>query len=163
MRLSNRSKAPFYSFVLTFINFIVLSGIALYVLEVYKFKILGSEKYLLIIIPVLIAIIFVLRGKQIFEYDSDGEAINFKNRNIIPFLDKVVSDEFPKYKIQSYQIINFYIVKRLYISISSKKKNSITLKYDISYLKNKEVSDLRFSLNKVVQNNRQKEKSILTK
>jgi membrane protein YdbS with pleckstrin-like domain len=38
----------------------------------------GKESYLIIIVPVLMLIIFHLNGRQIFEYDSDGEALNLK-------------------------------------------------------------------------------------
>lgn len=159
MRLTNRNKAPIYNFVLTVLNLLLALGIVAFLLEIFRFKRLGNEQYLLLIVPVLLLAVFLLRGKQIFEYDSDGEAINFKNRNILPFLNKSVSDEFPKYKVLKYEIANFIFVKRLYITISSKKKNTITLKYEISYLTKKEVSDLKFSLNKVVKQNLEKEKS----
>lgn len=102
-------------------------------------------------------------GKQIFEYDSDGEALNLKNRSIIPLVTKITSDEFPKYKVIKYEFANFGLIKRLYLTISSKKSNSITLRYEISYLTKKEVSDLKFSLNKVIQQNRENEKSVKTK
>ena len=89
------------------------------------------------------------RGRQIFEYDSDGEAVNFKNRNIIPFLSKEIRDEFPKYKILSYEVVNAIVFKKLYIKIKSKKEHIAVLKYDISYLTDKEIKDLKFSLKKL--------------
>ena len=110
--------------------------------------------FLLLIIPFTVLLVFILKGNQIFEYDSDGEAINFKNRNIFPFFTKKISDEFPKYKVLDYNISSILFFRRLYVSISSKKKNVIVLKYDICYLTKKEISDLKFSLNKVVQKNR---------
>lgn len=155
MRLSNKAKAPLYNFYLTIINLTVFLGIFAFLLEIFKFNILGNEQYLLLIIPFLILFLFILRGNQIFEYDSDGEAINFKNRNIFPFFTKKVSDEFPKYKVVKYEIKNYFLYKRLYLTITSKKKNFITLKYDISYISKKELSDLKFSLNKVIKNNRE--------
>ena len=95
-----------------------------------------------------------MRGRQIFEYDSDGEALNFKNKNVVLFLDKPLSDEFPKYKLKSYEIVNALIFKRLYVTISSKKSNAIILKYDVSYLSKKELNDLKLSLSKVTKNNK---------
>lgn len=158
MRLSNRSKAPVYSFVNTLLIIVVLGGIAAFLLERYKFNILGWESYLLIIIPFMILGLFYMSGRQIFEYDSDGEALHFRNRNIIPFLSKPLSDEFPKYKLISYELLNMIFVKRLYITISSKNSGSTILKYEISYLTKKEVTDLKFSLTKVVKNNKEKMK-----
>ncbi|MBK1896983.1 hypothetical protein [Chryseobacterium paridis] len=156
MRLSNRNKAPGYNFINTLLIMILVGGIVSFFLEEYKFNILGSESYLLIIIPLIMLVSFHLMGRQIFEYDSDGEALNFKNRNIIPFLDKPLSDEFPKYKLIKYEIVNLLFIKRLYVTISSKNSGSTMLKYEISYLTTKEVNDLKFSLNKVVKANNEK-------
>lgn len=161
MRLSNRSKVPKYNFFLTIINLILFGGIFAFLLEIYKFNLLGNEQYLLLIIPCVIYLLFILRGRQIFEYDSDGEAINFKNRNIVPLFNKNISDEFPKYKVVKYEVKNYIIFKKLYLTITSKKKNFITLKYDIYYLTKKELSDLKISLNKVLQRNRENSKSDL--
>ena len=155
MRLSNRNKAGYFQFISTLTIVLFLSGVALFCLERYVYHYLGSESYLFIIIPTIILIVFYLRGRQIFEYDSDGEALNLKNRNVVLFLEKPLSDEFPKYKFISYEIVNFYVIKKLYVKISSKKSNAIILKYDISYLTNKELNDLRFSLNKVTKMNRE--------
>jgi hypothetical protein len=62
------------------------------------------EKKFFFVIPILFIVSFFIRGRQIFEYDSDGEAVNFKNRNIIPFLTNEARDEFPKYKIISLKL-----------------------------------------------------------
>lgn len=99
---------------------------------------------------------FYVIGRQIFEYDSDGEALNFRNRNIVPFINKPLSDEFPKYKLISYEIVDMFLIKRLYVKVSSKNMGSTMLKYEISYLSKKEIKDLKFSLNKVVKTNNEK-------
>ncbi|SHK37241.1 hypothetical protein [Chryseobacterium polytrichastri] len=156
MRLSNRNKASVYNFVNTLLIMAVLVGIAAFLLEEYRFNVLGLESYLLLVIPIALLVAFYLRGRQIFEYDSDGEALNFKNKNIVPFLDKPLSDEFPKYKLLSYEIIDIFFIKRLYITISSKVSGSTMLKYEISYLTKKEITDLKFSLSKVVKTNNEK-------
>lgn len=155
MRLSNRNKAGFYNFLDTFFLMFFVCGIAAFLLERYKFDIFGWESYIFLIAPALLLVIYYLRGRQIFEYDSDGEALNFKNRNIVPFLDKAVSDEFPKYKLQKYEVVNAVILKRLYITVSSKKNHSIILKYDISYLTDRELRDLKYSLDKVIKENKE--------
>ncbi|MCS3531747.1 hypothetical protein [Chryseobacterium sp. JUb7] len=156
MRLSNRNKASVYNFINTLLLLILVFGISAFLLEEFRFNILGVESYLLIIIPIIMMLAFHLTGRQIFEYDSDGEALHFRNRNIIPFLDKPLSDEFPKYKLMSYEVIDVFFVKRLYIKISSKNNGSTMLKYEISYLTKKEVNDLKLSLNKVVKANNEK-------
>ncbi len=134
----------------------VVFGIAGFLVNKYRFHVLGNEGYLMIIVPILLLIIFHLNGRQIFEYDSDGEALHFKNRNIIPFLSKSLHDEFPKYKLIKYDVVRILFIKRLYITVSSKNSGSTILKYQISYLTRKEVNDLKLSLNKVVKANKEK-------
>jgi len=156
MRLSNRNKASIYNSLSTLLLMITLFGIIAFIANEYRFNAIGNESYLLIVIPILLLIIFYISGRQIFEYDSDGEALNFKNRNIIPFLDKPLHDEFPKYKLVKYDVVSILFFKRLYITVSSKNNGSTILKYQISYLSRKEVNDLKLSLNKVVKANKDK-------
>ncbi|WP_417431743.1 hypothetical protein [Halpernia sp.] len=134
-----------------------------YLLDIFKFNILGFSKYILLLISILLYGIFILRGKQIFEYDSDGETLNIRNRNIIVLFSEIKNDDFPKYKLVKFEIKDFIIYKRLYITITSKKKNFITLKYDISYLTRREKRDLKFSLNRISRFNREKAKFDTTK
>ncbi|WP_374363827.1 hypothetical protein [Cloacibacterium sp.] len=154
MRLSNRNKAPYYNFLLTLINVIIVLGIFAFILEKTRLAMFGGEEVLFLIIPFCLLLLFILRGRQIFEYDSDGEAVNFKNRHILPFLGKEARDEFPKYKIISFEIVNALIFRKLYVKIKSKKDHSaIILKYDISYLSGREIKDLKMSLKKIVKAN----------
>lgn len=156
MRLSNRTKAPLYNFINTLLLMMLSVGIIAFILEQYKFQILGGISYLLIVIPFFLLIVYYINGRQIFEYDSDGEALHFKNFNIVPFLSRPLSDEFPKYKIMKFETVSMFFIKRLYVTITSKNSGSTILKYDISYLTKKEVNDLRFSLNKVIKANKEK-------
>lgn len=158
MRLSNRNRVPFYNFVLTLINVLIVVGLVAFILEKTRLAMFGNESILFILIPVVFLFLFIMRGRQIFEYDSDGEAVNFKNRNVIPFLSKEVRDEFPKYKLVSYEIVNAFLFKKLYIRIKSKKEHIAVLKYDVSYLSNREIRDLKTSLGKIVRANRQAKK-----
>ncbi len=157
MRLSNRSRIPIYNFVLTLINVLIVIGLAGFILEKTRLAMFGNESILFVLLPVVLLILFLVRGRQIFEYDSDGEAVNFKNRNIIPFLSKEIRDEFPKYKILSYEVVNAFLFKKLYVKIKSRKEHhqAIILKYDISYLTDKEIKDLKFSLKKIIKANKE--------
>jgi hypothetical protein len=157
MRLSNRSRIPIYNFVLTLINVLIVIGLAGFILEKTRLAMFGNESVLFVLLPVVLLILFLVRGRQIFEYDSDGEAVNFKNRNIIPFLSKEIRDEFPKYKILSYEVVNAIFFKKLFVKIKSRKGHhqAIILKYDISYLTDKEIKDLKFSLKKIIKANRE--------
>ena len=160
MRLSNRSRIPIYNFVLTLINVLIVIGLAGFILEKTRLAMFGNESVLFVLLPVVLLILFLVRGRQIFEYDSDGEAVNFKNRNIIPFLSKEIRDEFPKYKILSYEVVNAIFFKKLFVKIKSRKEHhqAIILKYDISYLTDKEIKDLKFSLKKIIKANREANK-----
>ncbi len=157
MRLSNRSRIPIYNFVLTLINVLIVIGLAGFILEKTRLAMFGNESILFVLLPVVLLILFLVRGRQIFEYDSDGEAVNFKNRNIIPFLSKEIRDEFPKYKILSYEVVNAIFLKKLFVKIKSRKEHhqAIILKYDISYLTDKEIKDLKFSLKKIIKANKE--------
>lgn len=75
---------------------------------------------------------------------------------LFPFCKKPLSDEFPKYKLQKFEVIDLFLMKRLYITISSKNSGSTILRYEISYLTKREISDLKISLNKVVKANKEK-------
>ncbi|MGV4414182.1 hypothetical protein [Chryseobacterium sp. T1] len=153
MRLTNRRRIPIYNFILTSLIIFSIACVSLYVVEKYKLDFLGKENILLLIIPVLCFIFFWIKGNQVFEYDSDGEALNFNNFNVVPFFKNAKRDEFPKYKLIKYEVLNLFFIKRLYITISSKKTHSLILKYDISYLSDKDIKDLKFSLQKVVKYN----------
>ena len=157
MRLSNRSRIPIYNFVLILINVLIVIGLAGFILEKTRLAMFGNESILFVLLPVVLLILFLVRGRQIFEYDSDGEAVNFKNRNIIPFLSKEIRDEFPKYKILSYEVVNAIFFKKLFVKIKSRKEHhqAIILKYDISYLTDKEIKDLKFSLKKIIKANKE--------
>lgn len=157
MRLSNRSRIPIYNFVLTLINVLIVIGLAGFILEKTRLAMFGNESILFVLLPVVLLILFLVRGRQIFEYDSDGEAVNFKNRNIIPFLSKEIRDEFPKYKILSYEVVNAIFFKKLFVKIKSRKEHhqAVILKYDISYLTDKEIKDLKFSLKKIIKANKE--------
>lgn len=133
-------------------------GVGAFLLEYFVYDYLGWVQWLFLIIPIGGIALFYARGRQIFEYDSDGEALNFKNRNVVLFLDKHLNDEFPKYKLLKYEVVDLLILKRLYISVSSKKSKSLTLRYDISYLTKKELNDLKFSLSKVIKNNKERKR-----
>ena len=79
MRLSNRSRIPIYNFVLTLINVLIVIGLAGFILEKTRLAMFGNESILFVLLPVVLLILFLMRGRQIFEYDSDGEAVNFNN------------------------------------------------------------------------------------
>lgn len=156
MRLNNRSRTPIYQFFFTLATVMIVIGSIMSFFHIINLPVLRNIfSYGLVVLGLILHAILFIRGRQIFEYDSDGEALNFKNYNIISFLGKEAKDEFPKYKLRSYEVVNAIIFKRLYIYISSKKNNKIALKYDISYLTSREIRDLKNSLNRVLKQNKE--------
>jgi len=156
MRLSNRKKVPVYNFFNILLLMILSGGCIGFIVDKMRFDILDEKSYILIIVPAILLIINYLYGRQIFEYDSEGEALHFKNRNVIPFIDKPLNDEFPKYKLIKFEMISVLFFRRLYVTVSSKNGGSAILKYETSYLTRKEVNDLKTSLNKVINANKEK-------
>lgn len=156
MRLSNRKKVPVYNFFNILLLMMLSAGSVCFIIDRMKFDVLEEKSYLLIIIPIILLIINYLYGRQIFEYDSEGEALHFRNRNIVPFIDKPLNDEFPKYKLIKFEMISVLFFSRLYVTVSSKNGGSAILKYETSYLTRKEVNDLKTSLNKVINANKEK-------
>lgn len=156
MRLSNRKKVPVYNFFNILLLMILSGGCIGFIVDKMRFDILDEKSYILIIVPAILLIINYLYGRQIFEYDSEGEALHFKNRNIIPFIDKPLNDEFPKYKLIKFEMVSILFFSRLYLTVSSKNGGSAILKYETSYLTKKEVNDLKTSLNKVINANKEK-------
>ena len=156
MRLTNKNKAPLYNFTLTFATLCLIIGCMMSFLNIIKLPVFGKMASIsLLLIGVSGLVIIFLRGRQIFEYDSDGEALNFKNHSIIPFLGKEAKDEFPKYKLVSFEVVNALLFKRLYIRITSKKHKESILKYDISYLTSSEIRDLKLSLQRTIKANKE--------
>lgn len=145
-----------YSFIYSLVGIIFILGIIAYILEINKFDVFGNKAWVLLAVPAVLFLLLYIFGRPVFEYDSDGEVLNFRNNHILYLLSKKnAKDEFPKYKLLKFNIVNGLIFKRLYIYISSKKNHVTILKYDISYLSKKQVKDLKFSLNKVIKTNRE--------
>ena len=85
MRLSNKRKIPIYTFIQNLLLVGIILGVTAFFVERYKIDFLGWESYLLLIIPVAMGSLYWTRGKQIFEYDSDGETLTINNYSIVPF------------------------------------------------------------------------------
>ncbi|MEJ8590471.1 hypothetical protein JSO62_01005 [Riemerella anatipestifer] len=156
MRLSNKVRIPYYQFIFTLANITLLVGLIFFILQNKVAKLFTIPIDIgIIAFAIFLYLIFYIRGRQIFEYDSDGEALNFQNRNIIDSLGKNAKDEFPKYKLDSYEIVDVFLFRRLYIRLKNKKGSLTVLKYDISYLNSKEIKDLKLSLNRTIKSNQE--------
>lgn len=154
MKISNKHKVSYYGFFLTIINLTLIFGIVFFILEKTVSNVFGEISIIFLIIPLVFLLIYIIMGKEIFEFDSEGEAVHFINKRVLPFFNKETKDEFPKYKIKSFDIIDIWIFKRLFIQIRSKKEKPVMLKYDISYLTKLEIKNLKHALKKIVAENK---------
>ena len=61
------------------------------------------------------------------------------------------------HKAQTKPAKQFFFLKKLFVKIKSRKGHhqAIILKYDISYLTDKEIKDLKFSLKKIIKANKE--------
>ncbi|MHA3043807.1 hypothetical protein JSO61_000510 [Riemerella anatipestifer] len=156
MRLSSKKKISYSQFMFTLANIALVIGVGIFVLHSKGIYIFAKSTAVGIIgFSFFLYFVFYIKGRQIFEYDSDGEALNFQNRHIIAFLGKNIKDEFPKYKLDSYELVDAFLFRRLYIRLKNKKGSLTVLKYDISYLNSKEIKDLKLSLNRTIKSNQE--------
>lgn len=133
---------------------ILFGGILLFLVSYNRIIFLGVNPYVFIIVSVVIFAGFYIRGRQIFEYDSEGEVLHFRNRDVIPLFKSELNDEFPKYKLQDYTLVNAVVLKKLYVTLTRKTGHPLILKYDVSYLSKKEIIELKISLRRIVKANK---------
>ena len=153
MRLNSTS----WSRVLKFVYVMCMLAVAFDILMV---NIDGSMGGVVKFTPFAAAVmVFVVyRGLPQFNYDSDGEVLNFTaSEPNLKFLGKrfVSHSEFPKRKLSSYKIVTWPFRRTLTVYITSKEGGPKKQKIGISYLKGKEVRDLKRSLDRVLVTNRQ--------
>lgn len=104
----------------------------------------------------------IYRGLPVFNYDSDGEVLNFtaKEPNL-SMLGKlaVTHFEFPKRKLASFRIKSYPFRRVLTVRIHSKHGGPKKQKVAISYLSKRELKDLKRSLSGVIARNKEKAKN----
>ncbi|WP_424493521.1 hypothetical protein [Salinimicrobium sp. GXAS 041] len=108
------------------------------------------------LIALLVAIYIFIVGRS-FEFDSDGETLNFKSNGLLisKFMHyREQRTEVPKSKLRDFKIINFWVYKKLHIYINSRNKKGYRhYKYNITFLGGKKRKSLKQSLAKVVERN----------
>ena len=99
--------------------------------------------------------LYVHRIGQAFDFDSDGETLNFKNNGV--FLSKfmeyrVKKAEFPKRKLGKFKFVDFGIYSALTIYINSRRKKGYRkYTFNTTFLTRKKKRGMVDSLNKVLQ------------
>ena len=143
------------------LRFIYLLCLFVIVFDIIVLNIDGSWGGLTKLSPlaVLVIALIIYRGLPQFVYDSDGEVLNFTvSEPNLRFLSGrfIKHIEFPKRKLDHYKIKSFPLRRRLLLYIRSKENHLVRQSVSISYLKSKEVRDLKRSLDRVVHNNAKK-------
>ncbi len=113
-------------------------------------------------LPNILLILFGIyfhRIGQSFDFDSDGETLNFKNNGLFfsKFMEyRVKRAEFPKGKLISFRVLDFGIYSSLKIYIRSRrKKGPRSYTFNITFLSKKKKRGMVESLNKVVLKNKE--------
>lgn len=111
------------------------------------------------LLALLIATYIFIVGKS-FEFDSDGETLNFKSNGLLVsnFMHyRVQHTEIPKSKLTGFKVENYFFYKRVHIFITSRNKKGFRhYKYNITFLKGEKIKSLKQSLAKVVEYNKAK-------
>lgn len=109
------------------------------------------------VIALFIGIYIFIVGKT-FEFDSDGETINFKSNGVLvsQFMHyREQRTEVPKSKLKDFRIENYFFYKRLHIFIHSRNSKGFRhYKYNITFLTGKKIKSLKMSLAKVLEKNK---------
>lgn len=109
------------------------------------------------VIALIIGIYIFIVGRT-FEFDSDGETINFKSNGVLlsQFMHyREQRTEVPKSKLKDFRVENYFFYKRLHIYIHSRNSKGFRhYKYNITFLTGKKVKSLKLSLAKVLERNK---------
>lgn len=109
------------------------------------------------VIALVIGVYIFIVGKT-FEFDSDGETINFKSNGVLvsQFMHyREQRTEVPKSKLKDFRVENYFFHKRLHIFIHSRNSKGYRhYKYNITFLTGKKIKSLKMSLAKVLEKNK---------
>ena len=109
------------------------------------------------LLALLLAVYIFVVGKY-FEFDSDGETLNFKSNGLLvsKFMHyREQRTEIPKSKLLDFKVENYFFFKRLQLFIRSRNKRGYRhYKYNITFLGGDKLKSLRQSLSKVVEHNK---------
>ncbi|GAA4322832.1 hypothetical protein GCM10023115_51130 [Pontixanthobacter gangjinensis] len=99
--------------------------------------------------------LYVHKIGQSFDFDSDGETLNFKNNGVFfsKFMEyRVKKAEFPKRKLGKFHFVDFGIYSALTIYIKSRRKQGYRkYTFNTTFLTRKKKKGMVDSLNKVLE------------
>lgn len=166
MRINNKRIGIYIETLYKFLFLGVFCSVLLIFIPIQKIVYLVSPWVLLSVFVGMIILLYKF-GHQIFIYNSDGEVLNIKTED--PFWAKLFHQaktltDFPKSKLKDYEIKRGFFSRKLILYIKSKrsKKGYVKLYFNISYLNQSEISNLKLSLNRLVKkNNENKSKEVI--
>lgn len=108
----------------------------------------------------LLLALYIFTVGRYFEFDSDGETLNFKGNGLLISLFMHYREqrtEVPKSKLKGFKVENYFFYKRLHLFIRSRNSKGYRhYKYNITFLGGAKLSSLKISLAKVVEQNKEK-------
>lgn len=119
---------------------------------------LGFTHYVPNILVLLLGF-YVHKIGQSFDFDSDGETLNFKNNGVFfsKFMEyRVKKAEFPKRKLAKFRYIDYGIYSALTIYIRSRRRKGYKkYTFNTTFLSRKKKKGMIASLNTVVVKNKE--------
>lgn len=160
MKIDNKNRVSFiFQFIYTVVfTLLIVGGFLNFLAEERIDENIPNEIFLVLLFLILIIIYFL--GPPIFFYDSLGETTTIKNRTSYPmdiFNSDIKYAEFPKRKIKGFKITKkVFFKKSLRLILQSNKSNSgrTAITYNITYLKESEITDLKISLTEITKENK---------
>lgn len=162
MRFNNHKSIKYIPFV----YFMIVFGILVFGYLEYK---IGNDNvfyaeliFWFFMIVLFFILVYVYKFGKFFEYDSDGEALCFRNSGAFlseSFSYRETRAEFPKKKLKKFQVKNYLFIKKLHLHVKSgyaEKKTVKKVVFDITFVKQKRTNMMKASLDKVVLENRKK-------
>ncbi|AVR46266.1 hypothetical protein C7S20_13895 [Christiangramia fulva] len=106
-------------------------------------------------IVTLVLALYIHRIGQTFDFDSDGETLNFKNNGVFfsKFMEyRVKKAEFPKRKLGKFKFVDYGIYSALTIYIRSRRKRGFRkYTFNTTFLTRKKKKGMVNALNKVLE------------
>jgi len=156
MRFNNHQNIK----LIPIVYFFIMIGIGLFIFLSIELQHIYKDQYiyLVFILPLISLLVYIYKTGKYFEYDSDGETICLTNRGAFvseKYDYRGQKAEFPKYKLKSFKISNYYFFKSLSIKVKSKNAQEVKkIKFNITFISNNKIKVLKKSLQKIVHHNK---------
>lgn len=158
MRINNKRIIPLIHLIYSLLFIGVFVSVLLIFIPI-SFITAVVSPYVLTGLFIISIYLFYKFGHQHFEYSSDGETLNIKTQDIFwsKYFEKTIRIvDFPKSKLTNYKIERgIKTILELYVTSKRTSNGIAKLKFNISYLNNNEINDLKRSLSKIIKTNQQ--------